>query len=243
MRSIKKSVPHLYHLNQAHQNPPTTPSEATSRWSSYGYKADTLASLLREQFQVCCYSEIPMLEEGIGFHVEHVENKSQNPSRTFDYGNLAASAFSSEDLEGRKILNSDIFGGHASGKNGSYGPIDMLKFISPHDPNCSSHFTYLSDGRVVPSRKLEKEDQEKSRYTIDILNLNCNFLVNRRKKWWKELQDLFEEHQKKNWSLNDLVAVDLLSSTGLLRRFFSVTRQFYGPLAEKILTEEEPDLL
>ncbi|EJT4385593.1 TIGR02646 family protein, partial [Salmonella enterica] len=48
--------------------------------------------LLNEQYHLCCYSEIRADLRGLGYHIEHVENKSQQPGRTFDYQNLAASA-------------------------------------------------------------------------------------------------------------------------------------------------------
>ena len=84
MRSIAKQGTGGYHLNQSHSNPPQTPGQATSRWGSFGHKQDVMERLLQEQYHLCCYSEFRPDEEGLGYHIEHIENKSQNPARTFE---------------------------------------------------------------------------------------------------------------------------------------------------------------
>lgn len=244
MRAIIKQGNGGYHLNQANVRPPATSAEATSRWHTFGHKPVVQISLLHEQYQLCCYSELRSDQEGLGYHIEHVENKGQNPSRTFDYVNLAASALDSNgDLGAFKARGDEVFGGHASGKQGVHGPINMGLFISPHWPDCRRFFTYLSDGRVVPASGLTSQERDQSQYTIDILNLNSPFLVTRRQQWWDELDRLYQEHVDKGWSLPHLIAVDLVPSAGRLSRFFSMTRQFFGAVAEQTLHDEAPSLL
>ena len=85
MRAITKQGTGGHHLSQSHANPPVTHAQATSRWGSFAHKAHVQQCLLDEQYQLCCYSELRADEEGLGYHIEHVENKSQNPARTFDY--------------------------------------------------------------------------------------------------------------------------------------------------------------
>ena len=248
MRAITKQGTGGFQLNQANANPPQTSQQATSRWNSFASasKAIVMGHLLGEQYHLCCYSEFRPDQEGLGYHIEHVENKSQNPPRTFDYTNLAASALDS--VTGLKTLKKQkpddpevIFGGHASGKQTG---CDMALFISCHQPNCASYFAYLpSDGRVIPRFKLHAADAQRAQYTIDLLNLNSPFLVARRRAWAQELESLFEEHIANQWSLEHLVQVDLLPTNGKLNRFFSLTRQFYGPLAEKVLSQHAPALL
>lgn len=233
MRAIRKRGGGGFHLRQAHAHPPATSEQATSRWGSFGDKESVKQCLLEEQFQLCCYSEWRADEDGWGYHIEHVENKSQNPARTFDYDNLAASALDSEnDLRELRLQEAVAFGGHAPGKRRT---CDMQRFVSPHDANCSRFFAYLSDGRVVPSTALDATEQDRARYTIKLLNLNSMFLITRRRQWWDELDKYFEEHRQKGWNLADLAAIDLLPTNRKLSRFFSVTRQFFGPLAEQIL--------
>lgn len=241
MRFITKQGTGGYHLNQAHLNPPTTHIQASSRWTSFSHKNYVQQSLLEEQFNLCCYSEIRADELGLGYHIEHVENKSQNPQRTFDYTNLAASALdSTNDLKAFSAQGHEIFGGHASGKQQS---VDLSRFISCHQQDCSRFFSYLSDGRIVPASNLLRSEFDKANYTITLLNLNSPYLINLRKKWWDELDQLFQEHTTKGWSLHDLASVDLIPRNHHLSRFFSLTRQFFGNIAEQTLQQQAPTLV
>lgn len=241
MRHIRKQGAGGFYLQQAQGHPPQSATEATSRWSSFGHKPALLQNLLDEQFHLCCYSELRADQESLGYHIEHVENKSQNPARTFDYGNLAASALdSSNGLYTLKIQGDVAFGGHAPGKQSA---VDTQRFISPHHSDCARYFSYLSDGRVVPASALTYTETSAARYTIDLLNLNSPLLIMHRRQWWDELDALLHEHTDKGWSLPDLVAIDLVPSGGRLSRFFSLTRQFFGVVAERTLQQQAPALV
>ncbi|PJK14603.1 TIGR02646 family protein [Lysobacteraceae bacterium NML07-0707] len=243
MRVIRKRGHGGYRLNQAHSFPTVSPQDATNRWRSFAHKAEVMNYLLDEQYHLCCYSELRADEEGLGYHIEHIENKSQNPGRTFDYTNLAACALSSDDLEKPQTRSGNAFGGHARGKSGANGPVNMNQFILPHQANCARYFAYLSDGRIVPAISLSVQEKSRAQYTIDMLNLNCPFLVTRRRQWWRELESLEEEHLQKSWHLPDLIAINLLPINHKMYRFFSLTRQFFGPQAEQVLQQQAPELL
>jgi uncharacterized protein (TIGR02646 family) len=242
MRAITKQGRGGFHLGQAHQTPPATPDQATSRWKAFRqHKGEVMRALLEEQFNLCCYSELRSDRVGLGHHVEHVENKSQNPGRTFDYTNLAASALDSRsDLGVLKARQEEAFGGHAKGKQQG---VDMARFVSCHQTDCSRFFAYLSDGRTVPANPLDAQDTDRAQYTIDLLNLNSPYLVNLRQQWWIELEELFDEHQAKGWSLHALVSVDLIPRNQQLSQFFSLTRQFFGPVAQQVLQFQMPTLV
>lgn len=242
MRALKKSGGGTVQLNQAHSTPPTTDRAATVRWNRFRHhKAAVLQSLLNEQYHLCCYSELRADEEGLEYHIEHVENKSQNPARTFDYTNLAASALdSADDLKTFKAQDHEVFGGHAAGKQQA---VDMARFVSCHQPDCRCFFAYLSDGRVKPALGLSAQAADKADYTITLLNLNSPYLITRRRQWWDELDQLFQEHQTKGWSLPDLACIDLLPRNQRLSRFFSLNRQFFGQLAEDTLQQHAPELV
>lgn len=246
MRHIRKQGDGGYHLNCAQQQPPQTAEQATSRWSSFSYKQQVLGLLLEEQYQLCCYSELRADEHGLGYHIEHVENKSQVPQRTFDYANLAASALNDKQFKAfkeqmaEKSLPDDLFGGHAQGKQRL---VDMQRFVSPHQPDCARFFVYLSDGRVVPAGGLNPQDQARASYTIDLLNLNSPFLQVERRKWWDELDDLLDEHLSKEMDLHHLVAIDLLPTAYRLSPFFTMTRQFFGRIAEDVLHQSAHHLI
>jgi uncharacterized protein (TIGR02646 family) len=241
MRAIAKRQFGGFHLEQANANPPQTHNDAISRWKIFSHKKSLLSMLLDEQYQLCCYSELRADKEGLSYHIEHVENKSQNPSRTFDYSNLAASTLDSEnDLPAFKAQSYEVFGGHASGKRQGF---DMSRFISPHQPDCSRYFAYLSDGRVVPSAGLTQHERDCAQYTIDLLNLNSPYLLVKRGDWWDELDGLYQEHTAKDWSLEELAAIDLVPTGNALSRFFTLTRQFFGPVAEQTLQNHAPQLV
>ena len=248
MRHIVKQGQGSRKLQQANLRPPQSGAAATAGWSAfrqYGGGAELLNNhLLPEQYGLCAYSEVDADRLGLGFHIEHVDNKSQNPARTFDYQNLIASAFSSEEgLPLAKAQGWEVFGGHTAGKQGKPQPVDMSRLISPLQPDSARFFAYLSSGEVEPTLDLSPTDHERAEYTIALLNLNSPYLVSLRKAWWDEMESLYAEHLDKGWSLNDLAAVDLLPRQQQLSRFFTLTRQFFGPVAENLLRQHAPQLL
>ncbi|WP_295389194.1 retron system putative HNH endonuclease [uncultured Thiodictyon sp.] len=236
MRAIRKRGQGTHDLQVADARPPTTPHDAKTRWSSFGHKAELQKCLLSEQYMLCAYSEIRADQQGFGYHIEHVKPKSQFPADTFLYSNLVASALSSDDL--KSLLDKEVFGGHA--KHNEY---DSQRFVSCLDPECSRFFAYLSDGRVEPANGLSVDDYDRALYTRDLLNLNSPFLVNRRRRWWDELDALLQQHLDEDQSLYHLAAVDLLPINGQLSQFFTTTRQFFGPVAEQVLQDGAPELL
>ncbi|MFM7847836.1 MAG: hypothetical protein ACKO8N_04575, partial [Rubrivivax sp.] len=151
--------------------------------------------------------------------------------------NLAASALRHDDLPA--LNRGEAFGGHAVRKQQA---CNMARLVSCHQPACARYFAYLSDGRVVPSLALGAAEVDRAQYTIDLLNLNSPFLITRRRQWWAELDLLFQEHVKKGWSVSDLANVDLIPTHGGLSRFFSLTRQFFGSVADQVIAAHAPEL-
>ncbi|ECI2735949.1 TIGR02646 family protein [Salmonella enterica subsp. enterica serovar Louga] len=240
MRHVIKTRRGTDALLTANENPPQDSDQSTRRWRNFRRdKADLMTLLLNEQYHLCCYSEIRADLRGLGYHIEHVENKSQQPVRTFDYQNLAASALDSEN--GLHLFGINAFGGHSRGKQEA---VDMAKFIHCHLPNCSRYFAYLSDGRIVPADELNAQEMERAEYTIDLLNLNSGFLQTERRNHWEELEQLFEEHIEKGWDLQQLLQLELVPSPDhKLHEFFSITRQFFQQEAEQVLQIHAPALI
>lgn len=238
MRFITKHGDGGCHLNKANQHPPQSGAAAETRWGSFRkHKPELQNALLAEQYGLCCYSELRADLDGLGYHIEHVRPKSFYPQQTFNYANLAASALNDKNLASFKAVQEETFGGHF--KLNQYDP---ALFISCHDSDCRRYFAYLSDGRVVPADVLTSDEKHRADYTINVLNLNCPLLRNRRRRWHDELEQLFEEHLNKDWSLEDLAAIDLLPLSGRLSPFFSTTRQFFGRIAEQVLSQQAPEL-
>lgn len=232
-----------YHLASAHANPPQTPDAATSRWKSYGYKSDLQGELLEEQYWLCCYTELRADLLELGYHIEHIEPKSLQPARTFDYQNLAACALSTDasvaaGLQAHVAKGHEIFGGHA--KLNQY---DANLFISCQRLDCARFFVWLSDGTIQPQLGLNQHEHAMAKYTIKVLNLNSPYLIDQRQAWWDELDALFSEHQQQDWDTAHLAAVDLVPTAGKLSPFFSLTRQFFGAIAEQVLARHAPQLI
>ncbi|AZT22497.1 TPA: retron system putative HNH endonuclease [Salmonella enterica] len=240
MRHVIKTRRGTDALLTANENPPQDSDQSTRRWRNFRRdKADLMTLLLNEQYHLCCYSEIRADLRGLGYHIEHVENKSQQPGRTFDYQNLAASALDSEN--GLHQFGINAFGGHSRGKQEA---VDMATFIHCHMSDCSRYFAYLSDGRIVPADELNTQEMERAQYTIDLLNLNSGFLQTERRNHWEELEQLFDEHIEKGWDLHQLLQLDLVpSSDHKLHEFFSITRQFFQQEAEQVLQSHAPALI
>lgn len=237
MRHVKKTGDGGYHLGKANEHPPTTPAKATSRWQSFGYKSTVSKYLQNDQYGLCAYSEIRPDIQGIGVHIEHIEPKSLTPIRTFDFHNLVLSALSSDDLS--SMNKEDVFGGHA--KLDTY---DSAIFISCLDATCSEYFVYLFNGKVEPEINLSNPDKDKALSTIDLLNLNCPYLITLRKNWIEELDKLIDEHINKDMSLSYLAAVDLLpDGNNNLSQFFTATRQRFSGVAESLLSNDVPKLI
>ncbi len=236
MRAITKQTSTHAALANEHNKPADA---AKLEWRKLPDKSTLLAELLTEQFHLCCYSEIRADRLGYGYHIEHIKPKSQYPQCTFDYENLAASAFASDpDLKTLKQQGKEYFGGHF--KDNEY---DANRFISCHQDDCARFFAYLSDGRVTPALTLNLQDQAKAQYTITTLNLNNPWLVTMRQKWWADLE-ADENHKIASKQSRPEVAATawLLPSNNQLSEFFSLTRQFFGPVAEQVLQEFAPSL-
>jgi uncharacterized protein (TIGR02646 family) len=244
-------------LSREHQTPPTTADEATHRWHGFKpHKSDALDRLLSDQYMLCCYSELRADLHGLGYHIEHIENKYQTPQRTFDWLNLAACALSSEEglpkMAAQRATSPDKvemnFGGHAREKQQQ---VNLEQFVSVRDPQCAAYFAYLSNGEMRPNLSRSPADQAKANYTIRLLNLNSPYLVTLRRNLWDELDGLLAQHRERGWSVEHLCQGELTPQGArtpphyfpVLNSFFSLTRQFFGPTAEQTLRQYAPALV
>jgi len=237
MRHIKKKANGFYKLEKENQSPPSNHIEATSRWKNYGkHKKNTRTSLNTVQYSLCCYSELNYKYHNLNSHIEHLKPKSIYPQETFNHENLVISALSHEDL--KTLRKNDVFGGHFKGSN-----FDESLFLPCTEEETQDYFVYLHDGRVEPNKSRNQNDQKKAQYTIDILNLNCNYLVELRKKSLSILNQLIDDHLNDNQCLKQLAAIELIPSGEKLNSFFTANRQMLGKYAEEALDEYKPELL
>jgi len=236
MRKVNKSAGGGYYLDCANENPPESAQQASSRWSGYSHKAPLANQLCSEQYGLCAYSEVAVGNTGFGTHIEHIKPKSLHPELTFDYHNLVLSVFSSDAL--KKLDAKDVFGGHAKG-----GEYDASKFISPLEPSCPEFFIYKDDGEVEPNMNLSPCDTVKAHYTINLLNLNAEYLIVERQKLVDEIDGYIDDHIDKGMSLYHLAACYLLPLRNKNWPFFSLVRQRFGFEAESVLAAEAPNLV
>lgn len=226
MRYITKNKLGYPQLELKNSIPPSTSQEARSKWNSFKPKRPLLETLLSEQFNICCYSELCAKSYDLGYHIEHILNKGVFPSLTFEYSNLAASALSSHDLSSMKgVGEGPAFGGHAAEKSRS---VDESLLITPHQPDCEKFFFYLSSGKVVPTKGLSMYEVCRANYTITCLNLNSPFLVCARKAWWEELNGVLIGHLTDKGALRKMAELYIGQAEGALKPFYSMNFQMFG---------------
>lgn len=238
MRSVNKGGGN-FRLNSRHdlylrQIAEGTAVSAQAAWENFDFKADTRHACLHEQFGLCAYSEIALDDDDFGMHIDHVEPKSINQSRTFDHSNLLLSAISSDKLKG--MPRGEVFGGHFRGSR--YSAVD---FVTPFWPDCRRFFHYASSGEVQPALGLAVGDEKKARYTIDALNLNAPHLLSRRRLWLLELEQEIEKLLDSPEALSWFADAELCVTAGRLRPFHSAARQRFGHFGQQVIEQHCPD--
>lgn len=237
MRAVNKGGGH-YQLNNRHAQyvqdiaagTATTPEKA---WDNFNGKEATRHACWHEQFGLCAYSEIVLDDQDLGMHIDHVEPKSRNPSRTFDHSNLLLSAISDKKLQG--MPKHEVFGGHYRGNRYS-----RTGFINPLWPDSRRYFHYAGNGEVEPAWGLSASDARKASYTITILNLNSPVLVNRRRNWLRELEVEISILLDAPDALRHFAEVELCDTGGKLRPFHSAVRERFGGMGEAVMAQNCP---
>ncbi len=160
MRTINRNMP-----------PACLASQPVSRdW--YGFMgspchAELDISIRREQHGLCCYCELEVAD-GDG-HIEHMEPRSRNPARIYDYSNLAVSC------NGGTVEHCGHYKDN-SNKNPNHA-WDGARFTSPHEAVTAALLKYLADGSIVATTV----DSTKAHYLIGYLGLDSPRLTERRK--------------------------------------------------------------
>ncbi|EKO3517937.1 TIGR02646 family protein [Vibrio fluvialis] len=245
MRTIIKGAPDRFLTKRYNRSQPMNAGDASRSWGKFSsrYKARTKKVCEFEQYGLCGYSEIQITPKSIpiydsqcsdisknfGSHLEHIEPKSKNPSRTFDHYNLILSAIS--DVKASGLAKSDVFGGHHKARIYS-----NKWFISPLVPNAREYFHYeTSTGKIVPKSTLPSlKEKAKARLTIYALNLNAPILIYWRKTWLQELENILASLTTREEIYN--FAELELSPVGnrYLRPFHSAQRQVFGRIGDQI---------
>lgn len=161
-------------------------------------KAALKRALLAEQKYLCCYCECEI--DSATSHIEHFKPKGlpEYSSLQLDYNNLHASC--TKVPTGQKEEHC----GHKKGDSFS------TNMVSPLEPDCSRHFSYLING-TIGHTDARGED------TIRILNLDSALLNSKRKKFIDYfLIDCDEEN------LEEEITCHLDTGSGKLGEFYTM---------------------
>lgn len=154
--------------------------------------------LLYEQDCLCGYSEIPLDEENTSSHIDHFVKRDYDHSKIFDWDNLVVSAID-EDYGGKYKDNTYKI------KQNEYAQI-----FNPTKDDMGQYIEYLRDGRIAPRDGIQDAINDKILKTIEVFNLNCRSLKNRRKQLLIELDScsgLPKEELKHNFEKNGFISL------------------------------------
>lgn len=173
---------------------------------------DLRQNLWQEQKGLCCYCELEV-EDGDG-HIEHMEPRSRNQARTYDYSNLAISCNGG---------HTEHCGHYKDNKSGHSW--DARRFLPPHDPVAAELFEYLLDGSVQATTK----DPAKASYLINYLGLDCSRLTDRRRAHARMLIDILGDQLDQDlidWLRQEFLQTD---ANDRLKQFYSLSKQILEP--------------
>lgn len=130
-------------------------------------------ALLDEQGQVCCYcGRTISLKDS---HIEHFRPQQLHKELALSFDNLLASCIRETEP------GTPLHCGHAKGNE-----FDENLHISPLDPSCERRFIYTLTGSILPGDAADV----KATYMRDLLQLDIDFLCNRRQE---ALTKVFDE--------------------------------------------------
>lgn len=168
--------------------------------------------LQHEQQLLCCYCESEVRDRN--GHIEHMEPRSRNPARTYDYSNLALSC------NGGNANHCGHFKDNRSGHSW-----DASRFLPPHEPTTAKLVRYLPSGSIEAT----SEDPDKASYLIAYLGLDCVRLTDRRRRHARCLINTLggePDEDLAEWLRQDHLQAD---GDGRLKQFYSLSKQILEP--------------
>lgn len=194
MRRINKGVPFDDFVKYLDKHKPSKWEELNGELR-YNMR---LHILLYEQDCLCGYSEIPLDAENTSSHIDHFVKRDYDHSKTFDWDNLVVSAID-EDYGGKYKDNTYKI------KQNEYAQI-----FNPTKDDMGQYIEYLRDGRIAPRDGIQDAINDKILKTIEVFNLNCRSLKNRRKQLLIELDScsgLPKEELKQTFEKNGFISL------------------------------------
>ena len=194
MRRINKGVPFDDFVKYLDKHKPSKWEELNGELR-YNMR---LHILLYEQDCLCGYSEIPLDAENTSSHIDHFVKRDYDHSKIFDWDNLVVSAID-EDYGGKYKDNTYKI------KQNEYAQI-----FNPTKDDMGQYIEYLRDGRIAPRDGIQDAINDKILNTIEVFNLNCRSLKNRRKQLLIELDScsgLPKEELKHTFEKNGFISL------------------------------------
>lgn len=194
MRRINKGVPFDDFVKYLDKHKPSKWEELNGELR-YNMR---LHILLYEQDCLCGYSEIPLDAENTSSHIDHFIKRDYDHSKIFDWDNLVVSAID-EDYGGKYKDNTYKI------KQNEYAQI-----FNPTKDDMGQYIEYLRDGRIAPRDGIQDAINDKILKTIEVFNLNCRSLKNRRKQLLIELDScsgLPKEELKHTFEKNGFISL------------------------------------
>lgn len=164
MRKINKGEPFEEFARFVNQNKPTIWEDILHMTYDLRYYM-----LLYEQDCLCGYSEIPLEAENTSSHIDHFVKRDIDSRKTFDWSNLIVSTIDED------------FGGKYKDNTYRIKAYEYQQIFNPVVDDMSQFVGYLGDGKMIPSEGLSDEITNKVKKTIEVFNLNCTSIKNRRK--------------------------------------------------------------
>ena len=194
MRRINKGVPFDDFVKYLDKHKPSKWEELNGELR-YNMR---LHILLYEQDCLCGYSEIPLDAENTSSHIDHFVKRDYDHSKIFDWDNLVVSTID-EDYGGKYKDNTYKI------KQNEYAQV-----FNPTKDDMSQYIEYLRDGRIAPRDGIQDAINDKILKTIEVFNLNCRSLKNRRKQLLIELDScsgLPKEELKHTFEKNGFISL------------------------------------
>ena len=194
MRRLNKQGPIPAFTQFVTKNKPTQWEQLPAQIS-----ADSrLFILCIEQECLCGYSEIPLEEDSSSSHIDHYYKRNLFNTKTFNWNNLIVSTIDED------------FGGKYKDNTFKIEASDYPLIFNPVVDDMSQYIEFSGDGEMIPLKGLSMNIINKVKKTIEVFNLNCRSLKNRRRALITELydcKDLPEGEIRKAFAVNGFASV------------------------------------
>lgn len=212
-----------------------------SHWGGNAYR-ELRGELTDVQHGICGYCEIDLA--GTDRQVEHVVPRSdcvRGKLLELDFRNLIACCKGGTARSGDADRYLEPVRRHHS-CSAAKGNYTDDTFMDPRElPALPSLVRVLDDGTIEADAEAcaaQEVPEDGVTSTIQVLNLNAERLRVARRQHWDALRDMWSGSFGEPDVVLHAARSELLPQDGQLRKFFTTSRCYFGPLAEQVLDEQ-----